>query len=272
MPSWVLTSVAIAGFLAVVRFGRGVDARHYVIAVVAATVASVAVVVMAQALGLKAAGEWALPAIAWSLCAYMVVAGRARRRRWRDAMRDPLVLAPPFAGRWLVAAGGPWARSNHHLAARDQRYAYDFIRADGASLGTPILAPVDGLVAGARDGMDDREPRRRVYDERERPFGNYVAIAADRGAVFLCHLARGSVRVSAGQVVRAGDEVGRCGNSGRTTVPHLHLHAQDRPEPAIGEAQGVPIAFRDGEHVRVLDAGDFLAAGSPDAAVQPASG
>jgi murein DD-endopeptidase MepM/ murein hydrolase activator NlpD len=79
----------------------------------------------------------------------------------------------------------------------------------------------------------------------------------------LCHLARDSVRVRAGQPVRAGDEVGRCGNSGRTTVPHLHMHAQDRPEPAIGEAHGVPIAFRDGGRVRVLDAGDFLATESP---------
>ena len=111
--------------------------------------------------------------------------------------------------------------------------------------------------------------RRRVYDERVRPFGNYVAIAANRGTVFMCHLARGSVLVREGQAVRAGDEVGRCGNSGRTTVPHLHIHAQDRPEPAIAEAHGVPIAFRDGERIRVLEAGDFLATAASQA--QPAT-
>ena len=263
MPSWALTWIAIAGFLAVVRFGRGVDTRQYVIVIVAGALAAVAAVATSQTLGFKAAGAWALPAIAWGECAYLALAGRGQRRRWRDAMRDPLVLAPPFAGRWIVAAGGPWARSNHHLAASDQRYAYDFLRADGESLGTSILAPIGGLVVSARDGMDDREPRRRVYDERERPFGNYVAIATDRGAVFLCHLARDSVRVRVGQTVRAGDEVGRCGNSGRTTIPHLHLHAQDRPEPAIAVAQGVPIAFGEGEGMRVLDAGDFLGTDVP---------
>jgi murein DD-endopeptidase MepM/ murein hydrolase activator NlpD len=271
MPSGVLTAAAVAGFVAVIWFGRSLDARHYLVVVFAATVASVAVVATAQVLGFKSVGAWALPVIAWGVCAYLGLAGRGRRRRWRDAMRDPLVLEPPFEGRWLVAAGGPWARKNHHLVASDQRYAYDFVRLDGPSLGAPVFAPVDGVVVGARDGMDDREPRRRVYDERERPMGNYVAIAAERGAVFLCHLARGSVRVREGQALRAGEEIGRCGNSGRTSIPHLHLHAQDRPEPAVGVAQGIPIAFRDGERVRVLDAGDALPAGAPKPAVQPGS-
>jgi murein DD-endopeptidase MepM/ murein hydrolase activator NlpD len=267
----VMVGVGIAGFLAVIPFGRGLATKRYVLAIVAAAVASVAAVGVANAMQVKIAGAAAEAALAWGLVAYLVLAGRAQRRRWHDAMRDPLVLEAPFAGRWRVAAGGPWARSNHHLAVSDQRFAYDFVRDDGTSMGTPVLAPLDGVVAGVRDGMDDREPRRRVYDERRRPHGNYVAIRADRGTVFLCHLQRGSVRVSEGDAVRAGDEIGRCGNSGRTTIPHLHLHAQDRPEPAIDVAQGVPIAFRDAGRVRVLGAGDRLPLERPDSAVQPAA-
>jgi murein DD-endopeptidase MepM/ murein hydrolase activator NlpD len=256
--SLLAAAIAIAGFVAVVAFGRGVTRRRYTGLVLLATVGGAALAVAADLSGHAAAGSWTLAAVAWLLAAWLVLAGLADRRRWLAAMRDPLVLGAPFTGRWRVVAGGPWARDNHHLVASDQLYAYDFVRTDDASLGTPILAPASGVVVGMRDEMPDRQPRIRVYDETERPFGNYVAIDAGRGIVMLCHLQRGSVRVRIGDTVRSGEEVGRCGNSGRTTRPHLHLHAQDRPEEAPFVARGVPIAFRDRECVRVLNAGQRL--------------
>src|SRR3546814_1333444 len=57
----------------------------------------------------------------------------------------------------------------------------------------------------------------------------------------LAHLRRGSVAVEAGQQVAAGDELGRCGNSGNTSEPHLHLHLQDAPK--FGEGNGLPVFF-----------------------------
>src|SRR3546814_15367827 len=59
----------------------------------------------------------------------------------------------------------------------------------------------------------------------------------------LAHLRRGSVAVEAGQQVAAGDELGRCGNSGNTSEPHLHLHLQDAP--VFGEGNGLPAFFED---------------------------
>jgi hypothetical protein len=51
---------------------------------------------------------------------------------------------------------------------------------------------------------------------------------ADSGIfVILAHLKRESVVVSEGRRVTRGELLGRCGNSGRSPVPHLHLHAQD---------------------------------------------
>jgi hypothetical protein len=70
----------------------------------------------------------------------------------------------------------------------------------------------------------------------------------------------GSICVEAGERVAAGDEVARCGNSGRSTGPHLHVHAQQTPEPAPFKAAGVPISFvgADGQpHVPVT--GDVIA-------------
>jgi murein DD-endopeptidase MepM/ murein hydrolase activator NlpD len=253
-----LVLIALAGFVAVVLFGRGMRQGRYVRFVCAMVAIDVAATVGSWFMGRPTMGAYAQVLIAWSALAWLVLDGRAARARWWAATRDPLVLTAPFAGRWRAVAGGPWPRDNHHLVASDQVFAYDFIRTEGASFDEPILAPVDGVVAGASDGMDDQEPRRRVYEELERPFGNYVAIDSGRGVVMLCHLRRGSVRVQPRERVRAGDEIGRCGNSGRTTRPHLHLHAQDRPEPAPFVAQGVAIAFREGERVRVLAAGDCL--------------
>ena len=61
-------------------------------------------------------------------------------------------------------------------------------------------------------------------------------------AVALCHLQKDSVTVTVGQAVRIGDQVGRCGNSGNSTEPHLHLHALDGRDLVRSEA--VPITFR----------------------------
>jgi len=51
------------------------------------------------------------------------------------------------------------------------------------------------------------------------------------------------VSVRNGDFVDIGTPIGRCGNSGRTTRPHLHIHAQDLESFAFDRAIGVPIAF-----------------------------
>jgi murein DD-endopeptidase MepM/ murein hydrolase activator NlpD len=52
--------------------------------------------------------------------------------------------------------------------------------------------------------------------------GRYAAYA---------HLQPGSVRVGRGQRLRTGQQIGRLGNSGNTTGPHLHFGIQKRPDP-----------------------------------------
>jgi murein DD-endopeptidase MepM/ murein hydrolase activator NlpD len=59
----------------------------------------------------------------------------------------------------------------------------------------------------------------------------------------LGHLRRGSVRGKHGDRVDAGAEIGRCGNSGNTTEPHLHFHLQDSPH--LGDGHGLPAFFVD---------------------------
>ena len=85
--------------------------------------------------------------------------------------------------------------------------------------------------------------------------GNYVLIetrSAGRTAVVaLCHLQHGSVTVARGQSVRSGEMIGRCGNSGNSTEPHLHLQGVDAVDVTGADVTGadftgagaVPITF-----------------------------
>ena len=82
--------------------------------------------------------------------------------------------------------------------------------------------------------------------DAESPVGNHVVIALGPARyVLLAHLRRGSVAVVEGQVVRAGDLVGRCGNSGNTTQPHLHLQVQSRADFRAKDLKTYPIVFRE---------------------------
>jgi hypothetical protein len=166
-------------------------------------------------------------------------------KRWGEG--GGVTVATPFRGRWKASGCGPDAAKNHHLAARDQWFAVDFVRVDGDSRGSEIVSPADGVVAFVEDGHRDLRPQwfSRKPDVRS-PAGNYVAIevAGDSPVfVLLCHLQQGSVRLGVGATVTAGDVVGLCGNSGNTSEPHLHIHAQDRPTIAVGMAKAVPLRF-----------------------------
>ncbi len=61
----------------------------------------------------------------------------------------------------------------------------------------------------------------------------------------MAHLKKGSVRVKVGDVVSVGQEIARCGNSGNTSQPHLHIQVQNRAEFFAPETQTHPILFRD---------------------------
>jgi len=66
--------------------------------------------------------------------------------------------------------------------------------------------------------------------------------AEDGAWELLAHLRRGSLQVAPGDAVASGDVVGRCGNSGNSTQPHVHVQVTDSVDWA--SAQGLPMLFR----------------------------
>lgn len=162
-------------------------------------------------------------------------------------------LRLPFEGAWHVVWGGREIEQNYHAIDAGQRFALDLLvlkegrsHAGGPAVlenyhcwGRPILAPADAVVANAVDDLPDQKIGQ---SDPRNPLGNHVVLDFGNGEYgFLAHLKQGSVRVAKGDRVTSGMEIGRCGNSGNTSEPHLHFHLQN--SPLFGQGEGLPAQF-----------------------------
>jgi hypothetical protein len=149
-----------------------------------------------------------------------------------------VVLDPPFRGRWYVASGGPSVLINHHRSSAQTRHGVDFLKlaAPGrtgtdpariesyAAFGEMLYAPAGGRVVTVVDDRPDVQVGESDWDQI---LGNHVVIDVGQGKyVLMAHLMRGSVIVQPGEDVQSGQAIARCGNSGFTGEPHLHLQVQ----------------------------------------------
>jgi len=110
----------------------------------------------------------------------------------------------------------------------------------GIPEGSPVYSPITGRVIKVVDNVDRayRPNKVRIEDipKGERS-GNYVVIRSlvsagdERPQISLAHL--DSVSVKSGQFVRAGEEVGKSGDTGRSTAPHLHVTPRKKAEKGI---------------------------------------
>lgn len=80
-----------------------------------------------------------------------------------------------------------------------------------APIGTPIRAPADGVIVTATNVFDNQPAYGLVV----------VHLAGDGTQTLFSHL--NAFSVSAGQNVRAGQQIATVGNSGRSTGPHVHI-------------------------------------------------
>ncbi|HLX72569.1 MAG TPA: protein kinase, partial [Verrucomicrobiae bacterium] len=193
---------------------------------------------------------------------------------WPQSKAEAVVLSMPVRGDWLVVNGGNSSLINIHYPVKEQRNAVDMEKlVDGhersgdahklesyPSWGETVYTPADGKVVVAGDDLDDN-----VIGEmdRDQPAGNLICIdMGNNRYVMLAHLQKGSLKVAEGDTVHVGQPLAKCGNSGNTSHPHLHIQVQDQPRILVSlgrEATTFPILFHDANRLR----GEQTVGGAP---------
>jgi hypothetical protein len=188
----------------------------------------------------------------------------------------PVTVRLPANAPLRVAWGGDTKEVNQHVVVPDQRWAYDFVvepyftgspnLTDYGCYGVEVVAPAAGLITTAHDGEPDQVPG-KPSNNITAPTGNHVVILLEQTGTYLeiAHLMPGSVTVTAGQHVLEGQVIGKCGNSGNTSEPHIHIHhqRQNPSEYPINFAEGLPLYFRDHNGVPMPVGGFAVINGTP---------
>jgi hypothetical protein len=193
----------------------------------------------------------------------------------------PVEVDFPLRGEWCATNTPAERVPSHGTNYFGQRYAFDFVRMDETNTwfypgearqllrhytrgipasvfycwDEPVHAAFAGRVAAVGDGWPDRKTVQALWEvvrvtfippantaADHRPLaGNYVILEGEGVFAFYGHLRSGSVVVSPGQQLSSGEHIGNVGNSGNSTMPHLHFHLMDGVDPLT--ANGVPCAF-----------------------------
>lgn len=182
--------------------------------------------------------------------------------------RTPAVIASPLKGlAWLNAnsccvPGAPHRRAriavDGNSIKKFEEFAVDWVQLRDGKLfdgdgrrneqwygfGADVLAVADGSVAAVFDGMPEQTPGAPAAGLRgPRDYsGNHVSLQISPGvwAVY-AHLQPGSITVKTGDDVKKGQVIGKLGNSGNSSGPHLHFQLSDGPE--ITTSNSLPFAL-----------------------------
>jgi murein DD-endopeptidase MepM/ murein hydrolase activator NlpD len=139
-----------------------------------------------------------------------------------------------------------------------ERFAIDFVQLDGEGrmysgpidqlssfhyFGSPVRSAARGRVIQVRDGLPEQVPGELPPGQTiQTAGGNHVVVDIGGGRfAFYAHLQPGRIAVDEGDRVRAGELIGRLGNTGNTDAPHLHFHVMDSPSPL--RSSGLPFTF-----------------------------
>lgn len=185
-------------------------------------------------------------------------------------------LELPFEEEWYISVGGRTHTDGlHHFHSYliGQRYAYDIaIKVDGSfysgdgsknedhyCFGKRLNAPADGKIIALENDIEDNTTvgvaNGNIDDETIA--GNYIMIDHLNGEFSLmAHFKKGTIIVSIGDIVTKGQEVGKAGNSGNSTGPHLHYHIQNSPNYL--DSFGLPSQF-----LNYYEDGVFVERGEP---------
>jgi len=161
---------------------------------------------------------------------------------------NSIKISLPFSNEWSVyqAFNGEWTHKGKW------KYAYDFVikkdsktyqneglyLSDYYCFGESVLSPINGYVVALRGDLVDN-----IIGEVDRVnnWGNYIIIKSDYGYfVEISHLMQNSINVKVGDYVYQGQVIAKCGNSGYSPEPHIHIQVQ---KYAVLGSETLPFVF-----------------------------
>ncbi|MBF6567586.1 MAG: M23 family metallopeptidase [Candidatus Binataceae bacterium] len=180
----------------------------------------------------------------------------------------PVVITSPVDGPDWQAANGPSNTSAHRRALLfvngrgriGQRYAIDWVQLGNNGLtyrgdehrnasyfayDHEIRAVADGTIVDVKDGIPENTPnsdKTAVQITYDTLAGNRIVedLGGGRFAAY-AHLRPGTITVKRGSHVHAGQIIGRLGNTGNSSEPHLHFQICDAP--SFVDSEGLPFAI-----------------------------
>lgn len=153
---------------------------------------------------------------------------------------DEIGVFLPVKGSWKIQQAfdgelthrGPWQYGLDFVACNqyDKTIKNEGLElTDHLSFEADIYSPIDGWVI---DCVDSNKDNNIGEVDNNNTWGNYIILKTYQGVfVSLLHLQQGSIIVTPGSFVKAGQKLARCGNSGYSPEPHLHLQVQNQPLP-----------------------------------------
>jgi murein DD-endopeptidase MepM/ murein hydrolase activator NlpD len=150
----------------------------------------------------------------------------------RDATHDDnyLYLLPYARGKSYRVIQGFNSRFSHSGV---EQFAVDF----KMDVGTPVHAARGGVVARVEESND-----KGCWQDGCGQYANFIVIMHDDGTTGeYYHLQKNGALVEVGERVEAGQKIGLSGNTGHTTLPHLHFAVYKATWRAL--PQSVPITF-----------------------------
>lgn len=157
---------------------------------------------------------------------------------------------------YVIQGGNNVITSPFHRTGTDNQedYAIDIVklnwagnRATGvlpqelssyAVYGETVQSPCSGEVIEVVDGLPDN-PIGTMGD-----ISNRIVIRCKGVRVSLAHMRSGSLLIRNGQLIEEGQPLGKVGNAGQTSEPHLHIHAvRDAMDNSL---KPLPISFNGG--------------------------
>ncbi|EFQ82132.1 peptidase, M23 family [Aeromicrobium marinum DSM 15272] len=187
----------------------------------------------------------------------------------------PVELAAPVRGRWVAMNSPGQQLPSHGTRTRGQFGAVDVSAPSAGApalvrwalrssrpeeypcFGEPVRAMAAGTVVRVRDRRRDHRARNtwqslafmltfegllREMGGSGRVLGNHVVVDHGDGTfAAYAHLRRGSAAVAEGAQVATGDVLGRIGNTGNTSMPHLHVQLMDRAQ--VDAAAGIAMRW-----------------------------